>query len=136
MESEAELLLRYLNEQRRHVMAAMDDLTEEQLLTPVLPSGWHLIGLIKHLSLADEHYWFRCVMAGESFDFFPQGPNADWQLGPDETVADVFGNYLDECARSDEVIRGTALDAPPAQVDPRWEQWGMSFPVFVSSCFT
>lgn len=128
MDPEAELLLDYLQGQRRHVLAALDSLTDEQMLTPVMPSGWHLIGLIKHLSLADEHYWFRCVMAGEPFDFFPEGPNADWQLDPGETVADVLVRYRDECERSDEIIRATALDAPPAQPDPMWEEWGRSFP--------
>ena len=128
MDPEAELLLDYLQGQRRHVLAALDSLTDEQMLTPVMPSGWHLIGLIKHLSLADEHYWFRCVMAGEPFDFFPEGPNADWQLDPGETVADVLVRYRDECERSDEIIRATALGAPPAQPDPMWEEWGRSFP--------
>ena len=105
MESETELLLEYLQGQRRHVLSALDGLTDEQLTTPVLPSGWHLIGLVKHLSLSDEHYWFRCVMAGESLDFFPDGPNADWQLDDGETVADVLARYRDECARTDAIVR-------------------------------
>jgi hypothetical protein len=67
-------------------------------------------------------------MAGEPFDFFPTGPNAEWQLDGGETPADVFARYRDECARSDAIIRATPLDSPPAQPDPMWQEWGMSFP--------
>ena len=27
--------------------------------------------MVKHLALADEHYWFRSVVGGESFDWGP-----------------------------------------------------------------
>jgi Protein of unknown function (DUF664) len=33
--------------------------SDEQLRRPVLPSGWNCLGMVKHLALADEHYWFR-----------------------------------------------------------------------------
>ncbi len=82
MDGETELLKRFLDEQRRHVVGILDGLTEEQLRRPVLLSGWNCLGMVKHLALSDEHYWFRCVMNGESEDYFPEGPNADFQLGP------------------------------------------------------
>lgn len=56
MNRERELLLRHLNAQRHHVLAAIDGLSDEQLRRPVLPSGWTILGMIKHLSLGDEHY--------------------------------------------------------------------------------
>jgi Protein of unknown function (DUF664) len=62
MEPEAELLKRFLDEQRHHVLGILEGLTEDQLRQPVLPSGWHCLGMVKHLALSDEHYWFRCVM--------------------------------------------------------------------------
>ncbi len=73
---------------------------QEQLRRPVLPSGWHCLGLVKHLALSDEHYWFRCVVAGEPLDFFPEGPNGDWQVGPEEPAAEVFERYRAEIRRS------------------------------------
>ena len=59
---EMEVLLGHLEAQRGHVLGILDGLSEEQLRRPVLPSGWHCLGLVKHLALADEHYWFRTAL--------------------------------------------------------------------------
>jgi hypothetical protein len=115
MDHETELLQRFLDEQRHHVLGILEGLTEEQLTRPLLPSGWHCLGMVKHLALSDEHYWFRCVMNGESVDYFPQGRNADFQLDPGQTAADVFALYRDEIARADAIIAATSLDQPPRQ---------------------
>ena len=128
MDPETELLKRFLDQQRHHVLGILDGLTEEQLRRPMLPSGWHCLGMVKHLALSDEHYWFRCVMNGESQDYFPEGPNADFQVGPDETAADVFALYRDEIAHADAIITADALNQPPRGPDPQWEQWGVDFP--------
>jgi hypothetical protein len=78
--------------------------------------------------LSDEHYWFRCVVAGEPLDFFPEGPNADWQVDSGRSAEDVFNLYRDEIARSDAIIAATSLDATPKQPDERWTEGGMDFP--------
>jgi len=127
-EAETELLRRFLDEQRNHVLGILDGLTEEQLRRPVLPSGWHCLGMVKHLALADEHYWFSSVVGGESFGFFPEGPNAEWQLDPGESAGDVFGLYRREIERANAVIAATPLEAAPRQPDPRWLEWGIDFP--------
>jgi hypothetical protein len=125
---EKEILVAHLESQRGHVLGILDGLTEEQLRRPVLPSGWHSLGLVQHLALSDEHYWFRCVMAGEPLDYFPKGPNADWQVGPEQSAEAVFGLYRAEIRRSNEIIAATDLDAPPGWPDPVWARWGMDFP--------
>ncbi len=122
------LLQGHLDAQRRHVIGILEGLSEEELRRPVLPSAWHCLGLIKHLALSDEHYWFRCVMAGESLDYFPEGPRGDWQVGPDETPESVFALYRDEIELSDAIIASTDLDAAPKQPDPVWAEWGADFP--------
>jgi uncharacterized damage-inducible protein DinB len=127
-QTETELLRRFLDEQRNHVLGILEDLTEEQLRRPVLPSGWHCLGMVKHLALADEHYWFRSVVGGESFDFFPEGENAEWRLDPGESAADVFALYRREIERADAVIAATPLDMAPRQPDPHWQEWGIDFP--------
>ena len=107
-----EALLRQLDAQRRHVLAILEGLSEEQLRRPVLPSKWHCLGLVKHLALDDERYWFRSVVAGE-----PPDPEADWQVGPEESAEDVFDLYRDEIRRADAIIAATAPDTPPLRPD-------------------
>ena len=128
MNPETAVLKRFLDEQRQHVLGILDGLTEEQLARPVLPSGWHCLGMVKHLALSDEHYWFRCVMNGEPQDVFPEGRGADFQLAPGETAADVFDLYRDEIAHADAIIGRDSLDQPPRQPDPQWEEWGVDLP--------
>jgi hypothetical protein len=127
-ETETELLLGYLDEQRNHVLGSLEGLSEEQSRRPVLPSGWHCLGMGKHSALADEHYWFWSVVGGESFGFFPQGDNAEWQLDPGESAEDVFGLYREEIERASAVIAATPLDMAPRQPDPRWKEWAIDFP--------
>jgi len=127
LDRERSLLLDFLDGERQHVLGALEGFSEEQLRRPVLPSGWSCLGLVKHLALADEHYWFRCVVGGEDFGFFPVGPNAEWQLGPGESAEDVFSLYRHEIERSNAVIAATPLDMAPRQPDPRMGEFGKRF---------
>jgi hypothetical protein len=70
MDHDKDLLLRFLGQQRSHVFGILEGLSEEQLRAPMLPSGWSCLGMVKHLALSDEHYWFRCIMAGEPLSLF------------------------------------------------------------------
>jgi len=126
--SERDLLLRQLDGQRQHVLGAVEGLSDEQLRRPVLPSGWHCLGLLQHLALADEHYWFRAIVGGEPLEFFPEGPNAEWIVEPDTPADDVVGLYRGEIARANAVIDATGVDDPPRQSDPRWDEWQLDFP--------
>jgi hypothetical protein len=60
MTAEAVALQHYLDAQRASALAILDGLTDEQLRTSVLPSGWTPLGLIKHLGYA-ERYWFQTI---------------------------------------------------------------------------
>jgi Protein of unknown function (DUF664) len=127
MDEETALLLGFLNGEREHVQGILEGFSEEQLRRPVLPSGWSCLGMVKHLALADEHYWFRCVVGGEDFGFFPEGPDAEWRLGPGETAEDVFSLYREEIRRANAIIGATPLDMAPRQPDPRMGEWGKRF---------
>jgi Protein of unknown function (DUF664) len=127
MDQQTQVLQQFLDAEREHVLGILEGLSEEQLRRPVLPSGWCCLGMVKHLALADEHYWFRCVVGGEDFGFFPPGPNAEWQLAPGETAEDVFDLYRDEIQRANAIIAATPLDMAPRQPDPRMGEWGKRF---------
>ncbi|MET0326479.1 MAG: DinB family protein [Ilumatobacteraceae bacterium] len=119
---------RHLDGQRGHVLGILEGLTDEQLRRPVLPSGWSCLQMVRHLTIADERYWFRHVMGGAPGDILPSGPRADWEVGDDETAADVLDLYRQEIEWSDELLATTDPDEPPRHPDPRWDEWGMSFP--------
>ena len=62
---EVEALLACLDSQREHVLGILDGLDEASLRRPVLPSGWSCLGLVQHLAVDVERFWFRGVVAGE-----------------------------------------------------------------------
>lgn len=95
-ESESDVLLFFLNRVRGAVVRASAGLTSEQQRMPGVPSGTSLLGLIRHLTAVEEH-WFQRVFLGEdrstdmSMDV-PAGANRE----------EVTAAYRRACARSDE----------------------------------
>ncbi|MGY1807036.1 DinB family protein [Blastococcus sp. SYSU D00669] len=109
---EKSALLAALRSQREHVLGILDGLPDEELRRPVLPSGWSCLGLVKHLAVDVERFWFRAVIAGEQVEL--QSGDGGWRV-PDGTTGDeVLALYRDEAARADAVIGDRALDAEPA----------------------
>ena len=125
---ERDLLLSRPRGQRSHILAQLDGLTDAQLRSAVLPSGWSPLGLVRHLTLSDERYWFEVVMAGGPLDFWPEGHNGDWTVGDHEPSEHVIEAYRTAAATSDALIEATALDTPPASPEPWWQQAGLAFP--------
>ncbi len=126
--TEHDRLVSALDANRHHVLGALDGLDDHELRAPVLPSGWSLAGLVRHLTLADERYWFHSIIGGEPLGWFPEEPGADWHVGDDESIDDVLAEYRSVCERSNEILRSVSLDAPPAMRDPLWDEWGIDFP--------
>ncbi len=125
---ERALLRGRLAGQRRHVLEQLDGLSDENLRRPVLPSGWSCLGLVRHLTLSDERYWFEVVMAGRPLDFWPEGHNADWKVVDDEPAEAVLAQYRAALASSDAIIAGLDLADPPARPEEWWADAGLSFP--------
>ena len=123
-----ELLLDTLADQRRHVLAQLKDLSDEQLRRPVLPSGWSCLGLVRHLTLSDERYWFEVVVAGGPLNFWPEGDNGDWRVHSDEPAADIVDAYRSAIRRSDEIIATRGLGDPPERPEDWWDDAGLHFP--------
>ena len=117
-EPDRALLVRQLDGRRRHVFDQLDGLTDDQLRRPVLPSGWTCLGLIRHLTLSDERYWFEVVMAGGKLDFWPDDEHGDWRVGDDESADTVIEAYHIAIANADTFIAGHPLDSPPEQPEP------------------
>ena len=112
MTKETETLLASLNSQREHVLGILDGLPAEALRRPVLPSGWTCLGLVRHLALDVERFWFRAVVAGEPWP--DDEPDNAWQVPAGLTASAVLDLYRREVERADAIIAATSLDSPPA----------------------
>lgn len=110
--TETQALLSVLNGQRGHVLRILEGLSDADLRRPVLPSGWTCLGLVRHLALDVERFWFRAVVAGETVGL--QSGDGAWQVAPDVPAEAVFALYREEIERADAVISTTPLDSAPA----------------------
>jgi uncharacterized damage-inducible protein DinB len=114
MSTEKQALLETLASQRRHVLGILEELSDQDLQRSVLPSGWSCAGLVNHLALDVERFWFRAVMAGEtSEDSAPDDEDA-WKVPATTPPRQVLTLYREECASADQVVAGMSLDTPPA----------------------
>ena len=122
MNAETDALLTALNAQREHVLGALEGLPEDDLRRPALPSGWTPLGLVQHLALEVERFWFRMAVAGEQFPL-TSGDEA-WQVPADVPGSAIFELYRGEIAAANAIIAVTPIDAMPAW----WPDFFQNFP--------
>lgn len=108
---ESQALHSSLAKQRKHVLGILDGLSDEDLQRPTLPSHWTCAGLVHHLTIDVERFWFRAVVAGEPI---PDWPDNAWQVPTDLTPAAVLADYRREIELADAIIAATSLDDAPA----------------------
>jgi hypothetical protein len=113
---QSQVLINALEDQRRHVRGIVAGLSEEALRRPVLPSGWNCVGLVNHLALDVELFWFRAIMAGQPDAIEELGTIGDaaWQVDPDQTAHQILGDYGSQIAKADAILATVSLDAAPA----------------------
>ena len=137
MDEQSSALLSSLNDQRNHVLGIlglpdldgdrhMEGLPDGALRRPVLPSGWSCLGMVQHLTISDERFWFRGIVAGDPA-CVPTSDEAAaqaWQVAADMPADAVFDAYRQEIELANAVIAATSLDAPPAiwpvEMWPNW----------------
>ncbi|GAB3604036.1 DinB family protein [Kineococcus gypseus] len=125
---EKRILVAALEEQRRAVLWKLQDLDDERLRRPLVPSGTSLLGLAKHL--ASVEYGWLCRAFGREHDAVPAAafeddPRADWTVHPWETTEGVLAYYERARAAADASVaalkltdRGTTADGTPVSL--RW----------------
>jgi len=119
---EKDALLAALNAQREHLLGTLDGLAEEDLRRPVLPSAWTPLGMVRHLALEVEQFWFRGAVAGEPITL-TSGDEA-WQVPADVPGAAILELYRGEVDKADEIIAATPIDAMPRW----WPDFFENFP--------
>ena len=128
IQPETSALLASLTIQRDHVLGILEGLTDDQLRRPVLPSGWSCLGMVQHLTISDERFWFRGIVGGDSACVSASADEAKaeaiWQVAPAAPAAAVLEAYRQEIELADAVIAATPLDQPPAiwptEIWPDW----------------
>jgi uncharacterized damage-inducible protein DinB len=110
--AESRVLLAFLDAQRARALEVVAGLTDEQLNTAVLPSGWTPLGLIEHLGLAERH-WF-CEVALGDVDALPWAEFDDGApFTATQPAAAVLAFYRAAIDAANDVVRRTDLSAPP-----------------------
>jgi hypothetical protein len=112
MTRESQALLSSLVTQRDHVLGILEGLSEQDLRRPMLPSQWTCAGLVHHLAIDVERFWFRAVIAGEKVP--GDEPDDAWQVPAGLTAGAVLDLYRREIGLADAIIAATSLDSPPA----------------------
>lgn len=113
---ETAMLRTWLDGQREHVLGILDGLGDADLRRPLLPSGWNCLGLVHHLAIDVERWWFRYIMAAEPLEW-----DGDAWGAPDGMSAeDVFALYREEIDRSNAIIGSHPADAAPAGYPDGW----------------
>lgn len=115
-------LLDQLERQRRHVLGILEGLSEADLRRPVLPSGWTCLGLVRHLALDVEKFWFRAVLEGDQAAIAELAELGDdaWNVGPEISAEEVFALYRQEIASANAHIAASTLDTQPAWWRSDW----------------
>jgi uncharacterized damage-inducible protein DinB len=115
-------LLNSLDRQRAHVLGTLEGLDAEALRKPVLPSGWNCLGVVQHLTLDVERFWFTTVMAGQSAEDASEH-SSSWLVEPSTSADAVFDRYRLEIEKANAVITTMPLDAPPTQWPDFFGEW-------------
>src|SRR5260370_37528291 len=91
MIKESQALVSSLADQRNHVLGILEGLSEQDLRRPILPSHWTCAGLVHHLAIDVERFWFRAVVAGEQLP--DDEPDNAWQVPAGLTATAVLDAY-------------------------------------------
>ncbi len=114
--NERQVLLRYLKGQRERIFEALEGLDVDDLRRQVLPSRWTCLGLVNHLSLDMERFWFQAVIAGKqaAVEDVLGSSGSDWDVGIEDSTEEVLLGYRRNIERADAIIATGSLDAAPA----------------------
>lgn len=107
----AELFAAYLTYYRTAAFRKLNGLTDAELRTSRLPSGWTPLELLKHLAYM-ERRWLRWGFAGEQVDA-PWGDHGSadrWTVAPNETVDGIKAMMLAQAEHTEQIIASARLD--------------------------
>ncbi len=116
----AEVFLAYLDHFRSVVVSGVEELSQDQQRTSVLPSGWTVLELVKHLTHV-ERSWLVWGFEGRPVAE-PWGDLRDgrWDVADSESAADLVRALHEQGAVTSSVVRAHELP-DVGQPGERWE---------------
>ena len=107
----ADQLATFVDEHRAMLAECLDGLTEEEARRRLVPSKTTLLGLVKHATFV-ERVWFGEAMTGRPRAELgiASGPDASFDLEPDDTPTSVVAAYRTACEDSRRAVDGMSLD--------------------------
>lgn len=126
--SRAEVFLGYLDYFRSVLVDKLQGLSDDELRSSWLPSGWAPLALLKHLTYV-ELRWLVWGFEGEPVEQpWGDAPQGRWSVAPDETLGDLVAALHEQAARSRAIVQvhqlsdvgepgGRWMGAPPATLE-------------------
>ena len=104
-----ELIIGYLDFSEEVTLRKIGGLSDEQLRASTVPTGWSLLGMVKHLACT-ERFWVRHIFLGEYVDFsWPGNPIAEWQVDESDSAESICHFYREERAHTRHALSGMSL---------------------------
>jgi hypothetical protein len=118
--SRTEVFVGYLDYFRSGVISRVESLSESEVRSSRLASGWTPLELLRHLTFV-EMRWLEWGFEGQQVKD-PWGDNRDgrWYVAADESRETVIGELRAQGFRSRKIIRANSLDAV-GQPGARWD---------------
>jgi hypothetical protein len=106
----SELLPQYLDAYRTAVLRKLDGLSDAELRTSRLPSGWTPIELLNHLAYV-ERRWLQWGFEAQQVDAprGDDGPDGRWHVADKMSADDVKAFFTAQCEKSRQIIAGAEL---------------------------
>jgi len=119
-----EVFLGYLDYFRSRLVSKLESLSESELRTSRLPSGWTPIELLKHLRYV-ELRWLEWGYEGRDVpDPWADSVDGRWHVGPDETLGQLIIHLHEQGSRSRAIVESHQL----SDVGRAGERWNGSDP--------
>jgi uncharacterized damage-inducible protein DinB len=116
----AEVLLGYLDYFRSVVLDKLDGLSEADLRSSRLPSGWAPLELLKHLIYVERRWLVWGFLGQDIGDPWADSRDDRWWVGAEETPAGLTRGLSDQAAVTRSIVEGHNL-AEVGQPGERWD---------------
>ena len=115
----AEVLLGYLDYFRSVVLDKLGGLSEADLRSSRLPSGWTPLELLKHLTYVERRWLVWGFLGQDVADPWGDSENDRWSVGADETLVGLNEGLTNQAAVTRSVVEAHDL----SEVGEPGERW-------------